>query len=492
MGIPSVGLRNVGAISKKRPLLLNSPPAKRLEVPFPPDSLDDVPPPKRDIIQRRTVSPQVEDLLPTPPRPERTPAPGPARTLAPAFAAAAAAPPVGSPAPRPVGGATGSPFRIPSLFPAGSGTFVGHEQRRQRDASQAAVVAPFAHHKRGGYRNLGNTCYMGAMLSALAALHPFVNDLLDPRFVAQMDGLACPTLTALVAIVRQSLRGTHEAISPAALKEAVAVHKDNFATFQQQDAHEFFLALLDQTHEEVMATLPKALAAAALTPHTTPSPVQRNFEGSITHEFTCKACGHKAEGVEVFYALSLTLPKFSVENLRVQDLLDYYFSPSSQEARCEGCGHTQSLVRHRLRSLPRLLVLHIQRSEAQFSTDGAFVGHLKRTDPCTVSFALDVDPLCAADVLYPPPEARRSAPVAPNLPTRPADTTGVYSLRAMTLHLGEEADGGHYKTVVEQTAGQWLEYDDERVAPLPRVAVAAAGRQSAYLLFYTFGNTRSH
>lgn len=72
-----------------------------------------------------------------------------------------------------------------------------------------------------------------------------------------------------------------------------------------------------------------------------------------------------------------------------------------QESHCEQCGHREAVAHHHFSVLPRVLVLHLQRSGAQFAAAQAFVGHAKRSDPCAVSFEVDAEPHCTPDVLFP-------------------------------------------------------------------------------------------
>ena len=107
--------------------------------------------------------------------------------------------------------------------------------------------------------------------------------------------------------------------------------RHQFSTYQQQDAHEFLLAVLDQTHEEVMGIFGSPKDIAGPQAYTTPSPVQRNFEGAITHELTCTQCGNVTLCVELFYVLSLSLPpEGTVKGLSTQELFDSFFSISNQ------------------------------------------------------------------------------------------------------------------------------------------------------------------
>lgn len=84
------------------------------------------------------------------------------------------------------------------------------------------------------YSLAGNTCYMGAMLSALAALHPFVNDLLDPRFVAQMDG----------QLPRGKGWRTSEDLAPIKIRDCDVLIFEKFPRFQSSLRPQLYLRFI--------------------------------------------------------------------------------------------------------------------------------------------------------------------------------------------------------------------------------------------------------
>ena len=131
-------------------------------------------------------------------------------------------------------------------------------------------------------------------------------------------------------------------------------------------------------------------------------------------------------------------------------------------------------------------MLHIKRFEPVFSADREFVGLQKRRDSAALTFNLNADRHCTSDVLYPPPLEHALDDAAVQLDA--GGEFNEYTLRSFVVHLGERAGGGHYKCAVGQSAGQWVEYDDEYVTEVSRSKLAEDGKQNAYLLFYQFGS----
>lgn len=135
-----------------------------------------------------------------------------------------------------------------------------------------------------GMRNLGNTCYMGAVAQALLALPGLVNDLLSPFWEvgaresasivkdAEKRRKAPTCLNELAQLVRTRKLKSSPIRVPSdlsQLKRAVESHSSQFSGFSQQDAHEFLCTLMDAVHDEGAAYL-KTMSASI--PATTASP----------------------------------------------------------------------------------------------------------------------------------------------------------------------------------------------------------------------------
>jgi len=332
--------------------------------------------------------------------------------------------------------------------------------------------------KKTGFNNIGNTCYINAVLSAVRCISCFINDLVDNSFVVKTknDG---GTLAALIKIVQQSLTKDRGPINPKLLKDAVAQHLDCFASYRQQDADEFMRAVLQQSHTEAIA----GLDATITTPHNTPSPMQRNFQWEIKNERTCQGCGIVKEKKEDMWTLNLSLPEPGV-SMSVQQLFDDWFKGSTEELHCEHCGHNSFVNRPRITMLPRVLVLVIMRFKPQLSAEKEFIGLQKRMDRCPLTFKLETDKHCIAEVMWPPAPQHHTR----QLHIANTGTYNTYDLISFALHFGERANAGHYKCAGRESNGQWKEYDDVDVRDVTRAQAQEDGAQNAYLLFYQYSD----
>uniref|UniRef100_A0A673YTE2 Ubiquitin carboxyl-terminal hydrolase n=1 Tax=Salmo trutta TaxID=8032 RepID=A0A673YTE2_SALTR len=233
-----------------------------------------------------------------------------------------------------------------------------------------------------GFSNLGNTCYMNAILQSLFSLPSFSNDLLKQgipwkkvpanallrRFahlLAKKD-ISCPE------VKKDLLRRVKSSISSTA---------ERFSGYMQNDAHEFLSQCLDQLKEDMekvnkswksdSAAWDEASQQAvavrpgeeADTSHTYTCPVVVNMEFEVQHTITCKGCGEVVTKREQFNDLSIDLPrrKKTIPLRSIQDSLDLFFRMEEIEYSCEKCSRKAATVTHKFSRLPRVLILHLKR-----------------------------------------------------------------------------------------------------------------------------------
>lgn len=280
----------------------------------------------------------------------------------------------------------------------------GHEHGHER--------APVVVGSGGGFRNLGNTCYMNAVLASLVGLSPFVSDVLALISLFQPRLGSESVYSALQSIFYQS--STESApTTPRRLKDAIARRSAQFAGSAQQDAHEFLADVLDGLQEEMAAAVGAAKAELDEKEITPPLiavppwpksgggavagsggpvgasslldlseadlPCALNFTTEVEHELTCTSCGHCWAHIEILRHFSLDLPQASashpVEPPDLEQLLQAFFADDVVEVACERCDGTSATVTHSISKLPRVLTLHLKRFDATPT------GVRKRLDP---------------------------------------------------------------------------------------------------------------
>ncbi|XP_068184773.1 ubiquitin carboxyl-terminal hydrolase 37 [Antennarius striatus] len=257
---------------------------------------------------------------------------------------------------------------------------------KQRPSTLAQSQPPLQ-----GFSNLGNTCYMNAILQSLFSLPSFSIDMLRQsipwkkvpinallrRFAHLMakKDVGCPETK------KDLLRKVKSAISSTA---------ERFSGNMQNDAHEFLSQCLDQLKDDVekmnkswaneaAASSSSSVAAdnsqeVTSTAKTEPGeevetsriytcPVAVNMEFEVQHTITCKGCGEVVTKREQFNDLSIDLPrrKKTLPLRSIQDSLDLFFRMEEIEYSCEKCNGKSATVTHKFSKLPRVLILHLKR-----------------------------------------------------------------------------------------------------------------------------------
>ncbi|XP_029460909.1 ubiquitin carboxyl-terminal hydrolase 37 isoform X2 [Rhinatrema bivittatum] len=228
-----------------------------------------------------------------------------------------------------------------------------------------------------GFSNLGNTCYMNAILQSLFSLQPFANDLLK-------QGIPWKKIPFNALIRRFALLLARKDIcSPESKKEllkkvksAISATAERFSGYMQNDAHEFLSQCLDQLKED-MEKLNKTWKAEPVSgEENSPAracdvsatrvytcPVVCNLEFEVQHSISCKMCGETVTKRERFNDLSIDLPrrKKFLPARSIQDSLDLFFRMEEIEYSCEKCNGKCASVMHKFNRLPRVLILHLKR-----------------------------------------------------------------------------------------------------------------------------------
>jgi ubiquitin C-terminal hydrolase len=310
----------------------------------------------------------------------------------------------------------------------------------------------------GGYRqdgltNLGNTCYMSAILQALLRLPSFVHDLRACTERLRAGGEKLPQGTSLFAELLDVVKGLHGeqgVFNPKRLKDCISRRSPQFAGNAQQDAHEFLTDILDFMQAELRQHRRKTSAASA---HTAPvaeadappiCPTALNFRCVIEHRHVCCECNAESKRRELYHDLSLDLPR--TEELRasgndgaipIQQLFDLYFEEEQIEKKCERCGADTAVVHKSLVTLPRVLVLHLKRFDTKLAPaktleDGTEVEPprwvaIKRADLVKLDHSIDVRGHCADDARVALPSSHtsrdltraRAVPTAPHSAVKP-------------------------------------------------------------------------
>uniref|UniRef100_W5LF38 Ubiquitin carboxyl-terminal hydrolase n=2 Tax=Astyanax mexicanus TaxID=7994 RepID=W5LF38_ASTMX len=350
-----------------------------------------------------------------------------------------------------------------------------------------------------GLRNLGNTCFMNAILQSLRNIPEFSCYFKDLPAVALRSGKTAgrrmyhtrsqgDTSVSLVEELRKTLcslwQGNQTAFSPDALFYVIWKIMPSFRGYQQQDAHEFLRYLLDHLHREMqgsknglpgpslLSDRPNPTSEGKCCINGTPTVVTSVFSGVLQNEVNCLICGTESRKFDPFLDLSLDIPsQFRVKRTKDQEpgptcnlyhcLLSFTDLEELDETElymCHKCKKRQkSTKKFWVQKLPKVLCLHLKRFH--------WTAFLRNKVDTYVEF-----PLRGLDMKRFLLEPENSLP-----------ESGLYNLAAVVVHHGSGVGSGHY-TAYGLHEGRWYHFNDSTVTLVSEETVTKA---KAYILFYT-------
>ncbi|XP_063002017.1 ubiquitin carboxyl-terminal hydrolase 21 isoform X1 [Elgaria multicarinata webbii] len=338
-----------------------------------------------------------------------------------------------------------------------------------------------------GLRNLGNTCFMNAVLQCLSSTKPLRDYCLRREFRQEQPGTlrTQQELTEAFADVIATLwhPDSMEAANPSRFKAVFQKYVPSFTGYSQQDAQEFLKFLMDRLHVEINRKGRKAPSILSDTKRPSvledadalsddeqanqmwkrylereDSKIVDLFVGQLKSCLKCQACGYRSTTFEVFCDLSLPIPKKGFTGGKVS-LLDCFSLFTKEEELdsenapvCDKCRQrTRSTKKLTIQRFPRILVLHLNR----FSTTRYSI------KKCSVYVDFPLQQL--------------------NLKEFASEKAGtpVYNLYALCNHSGS-VHYGHY-TAFCKDQSSWRVYNDSRVSPISENQVPSS---EGYVLFY--------
>uniref|UniRef100_A0A665W934 Ubiquitin carboxyl-terminal hydrolase n=1 Tax=Echeneis naucrates TaxID=173247 RepID=A0A665W934_ECHNA len=322
-----------------------------------------------------------------------------------------------------------------------------------------------------GLRNLGNTCFMNAILQSLSNIEQFSCYFKELPAVALRSGKTAgrrmyhtrsqgDNSVSLVEEFRKTLcslwQGSQTAFSPDSLFYAIWKIMPSFRGYQQQDAHEFMRYLLDHLHRELQYSCNGAsfqvspqdgvrlsTAEGKCCINGTASVVTSIFGGILQNEVNCLICGTESRKFDPFLDLSLDIPS----QFRHKRSKDQEPGPT-----CTLRGKFSSGL---LRSYIPLILMSILFHWTAF---------LRNKVDTYVEF-----PLKGLDMKGYLLEPENSLP-----------GSCLYDLVAVVVHHGSGVGSGHY-TAYGSHKSRWYHFNDSTVTLTNEDTVRKA---KAYILFY--------
>ncbi|RMZ85408.1 hypothetical protein DV737_g800, partial [Chaetothyriales sp. CBS 132003] len=345
-----------------------------------------------------------------------------------------------------------------------------------------------------GLFNLGETCYMNAVLQMmvhnpllasyfLGMGHPVhlcpisrdqdkknesdsEDDESSTEKPEQKTCVACGMTDVFSDITMADLPGPAHAVN---LLFASWKNIPHMSGKQQQDAQEWFIKVVEKLHE--------AVAPESSNRHHCDCFFHKVFYGRHNSEVTCDKCRTISTTQEEYSFIPLDFKKQarrkkkqSADDVKskavipsVNECLKAYTAAenlSPEQYTCRNCDAPRSAnKRVRIRKLPAILCLHVKRFGMKISNGSL----MQEKYEGRIDFPLVLD-------------------IAP-FTTQPKDKSQkfIYDLECVVVHQGDHAHAGHYFAFCKE-GGKWFRFDDEIVSATTLEDVM---RQEAYLLFYS-------
>ncbi|XP_069481062.1 ubiquitin carboxyl-terminal hydrolase 50 isoform X2 [Ambystoma mexicanum] len=347
-------------------------------------------------------------------------------------------------------------------------------------------LKPGMDHGAVGLYNLGNTCYMNAVLQCLCSTTPLVKYFVSGKhrssIVSVLQWLFHNLLhfkllmpipqrgrgdlaNAFGSVMTDMWFGDVSHVSPDAFWSAFSNLHPSFGKRTQQDAQEFLIYTLNGLHEDLKKHNGRRPSSGRESTSTRihsslkeSSIITRILEGQLRYDTVCLNCKKTNHTNEIFTVLSLPIP--SSVQCSLQDCLDHFFKQDilswNNTVHCSYCDSCQDAqVKTSILKAPRIIIFHLKRFDCR--------DRIKRKLKTDVHYPLrnlDMSPYCSI----------------------PFQRLPKYNLYAVVNHFGD-MDWGHYTAYCKNSQTQlWSTFDDTRCFNVPESTIQSP---AAYILFYS-------
>ncbi|XP_063934211.1 ubiquitin carboxyl-terminal hydrolase 22-like isoform X2 [Zophobas morio] len=339
-----------------------------------------------------------------------------------------------------------------------------------------------------GLNNLGNTCFMSCILQSFIHNPLLRNFFLSGKHTEELCVLRSAKKKSVCLacelnfLFREFFSGSIHPYSPHKFLHSVWTHAHHLSGYEQQDAHEFFIAALYGMHLSCQGKPKKCQCI-----------IHQIFTGALRSDVSCMRCGHVSTTVDPFWDVSLDLHGYSSEtpgsttnkkSHTLYDCLRRFTQPESlgsdQKIFCSNCNSKEEKTKQlSIKHSPIVLCFHLKRFEhyAQSSKLRScieFTSHLSIAP--FLSSAIVRKRECKKGKNVSELEKEEEISLLESMKSQ-------YTLFSVVNHHGS-LHSGHYVSYVKHN-NQWFLCDDGAVTTATLEQVL---NSEGYLLFYIKDN----
>ncbi|KAD5318139.1 hypothetical protein R6Q59_033434 [Mikania micrantha] len=317
-----------------------------------------------------------------------------------------------------------------------------------------------------GFKNLGNTCYLNAVLQCLTYTPPLANFCLQLQHSAFCEELGqldkkgdCPFCLLEKRIVR-SLSIDLTLDTPGKIIGGLKIFAEHFRLGRQEDAHEFLRYVIDACHttclrlKKLQQQRRKDVGNGGGDGFSGSSVVKEIFGGALQSQVKCLACGNESNKVDEIMDVSIDV----LNSNSLKEAFQNFFQPETLDGnnkyKCERC---KKLVPARkqmsILQAPNILVIQLKRF------DGIYGGKIDKAIAFEELLVLSSFMCKTSQDPYPE-----------------------YKLFASIIHSGYSPDSGHYYAYIKDAIGRWYCCNDSCVSVSTLEEVLS---EKVYILFFS-------